>query len=565
MKRITILLYILLAVGNATAQKSHNFQTAKQLDIFNSLYRALDLNYVDTLDAEKLIRVAINEMLNDVDPYTTYYKSEETDDLKALSTGKYAGIGSPIVYRKDLDCAVFNDPYMDMPAYRSGVRSGDRLIRINGKVVCKERPTDTQTYLSDITNQLRGEPGTTVVVDVERPIADGLTTPDSVQSITIPIVRQQIRRSNVTAAKMIDESVGYIYLTGYTEGAATELKTAFLALKSQGMKQLILDLRGNGGGLLQEAVDMVGLFVRRGCEVVSMRGRSERSNETFKTTRDPIDRRIPIVVLTDYYTASAAEITCGALQDMDRAVIVGERTYGKGLVQQSLSLPYDGALKYTVAKYYIPSGRCIQALDYAHRGEDGQPTHLADSLCKTYHTVAGRPVRDGGGITPDVIVKPDTMPSIIPYLRLSPQFSDWVTIYTNTHERIAPASDFHIQDEDMDNLQCYLKAHKFKYNDHTKQMLTELRQSARIEGYDAISSELFDSLELRLTHNIEHDFKRWNKDLRKLIELELIANYYGESETAVFRIDDDPTVKKALQILHTADTYQSLLAAPGKN
>lgn len=567
MKRLYILIMCGLVLCGATAQSHRNFTTAKQLDIFNSLYRALDLNYVDTLDAKKNIENAITYMLHEIDPYTVYYPAEETEDLRQLSTGKYAGIGSPIVYRPDLNCAVFSDPYMDMPAYRYGVRSGDRIRKINGKVVCGERPSDSQKYLTDITNQLRGEPGTTVTVEVERPLwpsgvghlGEGLQEADSCETLTLNIVRQQIRRPNIALSKMLDETVGYVSLVGYTENAAAELKTAIQALKSQGMQQLVFDLRGNGGGLLEEAVKMVGLFTKRGTEVVSMRGRNSRSNETFTTSSEPLDRKMPIVVLVDYGTASAAEITCGALQDYDRAVILGSRTYGKGLVQQSITLPYEGALKFTAAKYYIPSGRCIQALDYTHRGTDGQPTHLPDSLCKTFYTAGGRPVRDGGGITPDVKVLQDTLPSLIGYLRMSTQLFDWGVAYQNHHKQISAAEEFRISSDEMADFKAFLKARGFKYDNQSRRKLDDLRNWAKVEGFSEDTKELFNSLEAALAHDLDADFMRWEKELREVAESELLNNFYGDAAVSAYYLRLDPVLKEALAILKDSQRYESIL------
>lgn len=554
-----LVLCCLITPAKSLAQSAYNFEATKQLEIFNAAYNSLHLNYVDSLDAKKRIGEALNYMLGQIDPYTEYYAKENTEDLKVLSTGKYAGIGSPIVYRRDFDCAVFSNPYHDMPAYRYGVRSGDRIIAVDGKTVSGEHPADTQDYLSDITDRLRGEPGTTVSVALQRPVTPTAESPDTVQNLTINIVREQIRRPNVIVEKMLDETVGYTYLVGYTEGAADELKTHIQSLKSQGMKSLILDLRGNGGGLLDEAVKMVGLFVKRGSEVVTMRGRGDETKETLYTQASPLDRSMPIVVLTDYGTASAAEITSGALQDLDRAVIVGNRTYGKGLVQHSCSLPYGGAMKYTVAKYYIPSGRCIQALDYAHRGDDGQPLHLPDSLCKTFHTAAGRLVRDGGGITPDLIVKQDTMPSLIAYLQYSTQLFDWGVAYQNSHSSIAPTESFRLSSDEMADFKAFLESHGFKYDNQSRQNLNNLRQWARAEGYDADSSELFDQLEKVLTHNLDHDFARWEDALRETAESEIIANFYGDAGETLYNLKNDPVVKEAIAVLHDPDRYTNIL------
>lgn len=544
--------------------QNHNQQTAKQLEIFNALYRNLDLYYVDSLDAKKNIDTAIEQMLLRIDPYTVYYAKENTEDLKTLSTGKYAGIGSPIVYRKDLDCAIFSEPYQHMPAYKSGVRSGDRIRRIDGVTVSGERPADTQKYLSGITDRLRGEPSTQVIVEVDR-LTGKTGSADSLQHHTITITRQQIQRPNILLAKMLSDSIGFISLQGYTEGASTELRTAIQALKSQGMQSLVFDLRGNGGGLLQEAVDMVGLFVKRGSEVVSMKGQSESSKEEYFTSTEPLDRKMPIIVLTDYSTASAAEITAGALQDMDRAVILGQRSYGKGLVQRSASLPYDGALKYTVAKYYIPSGRCIQALDYSKRSETGQPTHMPDSLCKTFYTKAGRPVKDGGGITPDVVIQPDTLPSMIGYLRLSPQFSNWAISYCNSHERPAYVAELHVTDAELINLREALKASQFKYDNLSKSKLTELREWARLEGYEKEASQLFDQLEATLAHNIDHDFDRLRSELREAAESELAAQYFGDAGSLEYFLLNDPVVAEAQKILSDPARYNGLLQNAAKS
>lgn len=547
-----------VAILNASAQ-NHNLQTAKQLEVFNALYRTLDLYYVDSLDAKKNIDTAIEQMLQRVDPYTVYYAKETTENLKELSTGKYAGIGSPIVYRTDLDCAIFSEPYQDMPAYKSGIRSGDRIRKIDGTAVCGEKPADTQKYLSGITDRLRGEPSTQVVVEVDR-LTGKTGAEDSLEHHVITITRQQIQRPNILISKMITNSIGFISLQGYTEGAATQLRTAIQALKSQGMQQLVLDLRGNGGGLLQEAVDMVGLFVKRGTEVVSMKGRAESSKEEYVTTTEPLDRNLPIVVLTDYGTASAAEITSGALQDMDRAVILGQRSYGKGLVQRSASMPHGGALKYTVAKYYIPSGRCIQALDYSKRSETGQPTHMPDSLCKTFYTRAGRPVKDGGGITPDVVIATDTLPSMIGYLRQSPQFSNWAISYCNSHEKPASVTEIHLTDSELDAMRVYLKENQFKYDNLSKRKLTELREWARMEGYTEVAAPLFDQLEATLAHDIDFDFNRWKTELREAAESELAAHFFGDSGVLEHFLQGDPVIKEAVAILCDSERYRKILS-----
>lgn len=558
MKKILILLYICVVgvLGLSAQSQNHNFETAKQLEIFNSLYRNLDLYYVDTLDAGHLVETAIEAMLDEVDPYTEYYKETETDNLRTLTTGKYAGIGSPIMWRKACDRCVFYNPYRDMPADKGGVRSGDILIAIDGEDVGTCGDTPKNDYTTGITHRLRGEPGTTFSITVDRPGKGRLT---------LQLTRQNIKRPSVVysallpTAKTGGRKIGYILLESFTEDTSADFQKAFKALKADGMEALVFDLRANGGGLMQQAVEVVNTFIPKGRLVVETRGREEEDCSTYKTTKDPLDLDIPIVVLVDYGTASASEITSGSLQDYDRAVIVGRRTYGKGLVQSPRPLPYNTMMKFTTSKYYIPSGRCVQARDFKHRGADGQPLHMPDSLCKTFTTTNGRLVRDGGGITPDVEVKLDSLPTLITYLEYSDELADYCVGYQNSHDRIAPARDFRLTPAEFEEFKQFMAASEFTYDNRAKKALDTVRLIAKQEGYDETAKAELDALEAKLSRNLTDDLQQWEKDARRCVESMIIGYYYYDEGTVEYNLQDDPDLNRAIEILNDNETYNNIL------
>lgn len=551
MKKLLMLLPALMFFAPAMAQKNHNFEVAKHLDIFNSLYQTLNLYYVDSLDAEKNIGNAIGYMLDRLDPYTEYYSEENTRDLRQMTTGKYAGIGSPIVYRKALKRCIFSFPYEGMPAYEAGVRSGDIIMAINGKDVGECLTQEIGTYTSGITNQLRGEPGTTFELKVKRPATNRV--------LTLRLTRRTIELPSVIYSGMMDDSIGYVLLRSYTENTVRDLRRALVELKTSGMKRLVLDLRSNPGGLMREAVNMVNLFLPRGKEVLSTKGKIKKYNMVYKTTAEPFDTEMPIAVLVDYGTASAAEITSGALQDYDRAVVIGQRTFGKGLVQEPRELPYKTMLKLTTSKYYIPSGRCIQAYDFKNRNADGQPRHLPDSLCKAFTTAAGRTVYDGGGITPDVTVEVDSLPTFLTELKLSDALFDYCANYCHQHKEIAPPAEFRLTDEEFQAFKDYLKESDFTYSRRSKEMLDVLKQMAQFEGYAEDSKAEFDALEKKLVRNLDDDLTRWETEVRHAIESTIIANCYHEHGTVEYEAATDKELKKALEILRNDALYQSLL------
>lgn len=547
----TLLLALTLALpATAQEQSRRNFETSKQLDVFNSLYRDLDLYYVDTLDAKKNIENAILYMLDQLDPYTVYYDESNTGELKQLTTGKYAGIGAVIQPRADLGRCIISMPYEGMPAAEAGLRRGDIILSIDGKDTGELGSQAPGDYSSAVSSQLRGQPGTTFDIVVRRPGVEG--------ELTFAVTRRTIVQPSITCSALITDSIGYILLNGFTENTGRDVRLAFEDLKARGAKSLILDLRSNPGGLMSEAVKLVNLFIPRGREVISTRGKVKESTAVYKTQSEPLDLEMPIVVLTNYGTASAAEITSGALQDYDRAVIVGQRTYGKGLVQETRQLPYNGLLKLTTSRYYIPSGRCIQAYKF----EDGEPVHIPDSLAHEFRTAAGRIVRDGGGITPDVIVQSDSLPNLLLYLHMSDQLFDYCVEYRNAHPTVASPEEFKLTDAEYAELRAYLKAHNFTYDRQSLRLLNELRKVAAREGYAEEAKEEFAALEAKLTHNEDFDFTYWEDEIRKLVEQIIVENYYYDRGGAIYNFRYDPDIATGLSILRDSKRYRELLAPP---
>ena len=545
-------LTVLCAQPTIKAQTvNHNFEVAKNLDIFNALYRDLDLYYVDTLDASKNISNAAQYMLEMLDPYTEYYAEQNTDDLKQLTTGKYAGIGVLTHYRPDLKRCVVAKAFANMPAALAGVQTGDVIVGIDGRNIepCTSADNEVQSqYATDISAKMRGEAGTTFELKVQRPYTDKIHT--------FKITRRNIVRPSVTLSAMAADSVGYIKLSQFIEGTSNEIRRALVELKQQGARKLILDLRDNPGGVLEEAVKTVNLFIPRGREVVSTRSKVKELNHTYRTTLDAQDTDLPIVVLTNGGSASAAEITSGALQDYDRAVIMGQRTYGKGLVQQSRELPYKAILKLTTGRYYIPSGRCVQAYKF----KDGEPIHLADSLSHEFHTANGRIVRDGGGITPDIVLKADSLPNLLLYIENSNQLFDYCVQYHNSHRHIAPATAFRLSEGEYADFCAYMKTNKFSYDRQSLRLLKTLRQVASFEGYDQQASAELDALEKKLQHNEDYDFKHWEGEIRKIVAGAIVENYYYESGHENYNLINDKEVEQAVKLLNNRYQMHKILS-----
>lgn len=551
-----ILLLLLTLSGSpaATAQKpssAHNFTVLKNLDIFNALYRELDLYYVDTLDAKKNIDNALAYMLELIDPYTEYYPEEDTSALEQMTTGKYAGIGAMVGYRDNLRRCIISKPYAGMPAAQAGLLPGDIILAIDGKDIDPSEDSGSEAqarYSAAVSEKLRGEPGTTFELKVRRPEAD--------KEFTFKIARRNIVLPSVSLSTMITDSIGYIALAQFIEGTSGEVRRAMVELKQQGMRNLILDLRGNPGGVLEEAVRTVNLFLPRGREVLSTRGKVKELNHTYKTTLDPQDPDIPLIVLTDEHSASASEITGGALQDYDRALIMGRRTYGKGLVQQSRELPYKSVLKLTTGKYYIPSGRCVQAYEF----RDGVPVHRPDSLCKEFRTAAGRIVYDGGGIKPDVELPADSLPRLLAYLQASTQLFDYCVRYRARHPRIANPLVFALTDDEYADFRAYMKQHQFTYDRQSLRLLDRLREVARIEGYaDEAQAELH-ALEQKLRHNDDFDFVRWEAEIRRVVEASIIESYYYDAGRNIYLLQSDKDVQQAVEMMNNRKLMHKLLS-----
>lgn len=537
-----------LASARVNAQKTedHNFEIAKNLEIFHEIVSELDRFYVDTISPAKTIEKGIQSMLSSIDPYTEYFPEKDMKDLKMITTGKYAGIGAIIRQYTGRDYIYIDEPYEGMPAAKSGLKAGDEILSINGESM-KGKPS---SYVSD---HLRGEADSKLTVTIRR---------KGVQdSINVDIIRSVIALPAVPYYGMY-KGYGYILLEQFTENCSKSVMKAVVELKEQGAKGIILDLRGNGGGLLQEAVDIVGLFVPRGTKLVETRGKIPQAASTYVTLRNPIDENIPLVVLTDDQSASASEIVAGSLQDLDRAVIVGVRTFGKGLVQSTRMLPFNGTLKVTTAKYYIPSGRCIQEIDYSKRNDKGQAQHIPDSLTKVFYTAAGRPVRDGGGIRPDVQCKQDTMPDILYYMSQNVVLFDFVNEWCAKHETIAPASEFHLSDDDYNAFKDFVCNSDFKYESNSGKALESLKKIAQREGLADKAQDEFKSLETKLQYDLKNDLDVFRRDLERMIELEIVVRYYYQRGAVMLNMKSDKFLDKAVELLGDRKHYDSILASP---
>lgn len=530
-----------------------NFQIVKNLDIFNAIFKELDMFYVDTINPEKVIRYGIDAMLSQTDPYTEYYP-EEDNTLKELTTGKFGGIGAAIRYYEKKDRIAIVEPTEGMPATEMGLKAGDIIMSIDGKDMARNG-MDARLFSDKVKDALRGEPGTTFILQVERPLPDGKS-----EAKDFKITRRTIQVPSVPYYGMLKNNVGYISLTEFTEKCSKDVKKALIELKQQGAQAIVIDLRGNGGGLLGEAVEIVNLFVPKGKEIVVMKGKVKEAGNTYKTMREPVDLEIPLAVLVDGMTASAAEIVSGSLQDLDRAVIVGNRTFGKGLVQTPRELPYNSSMKVTTAKYYIPSGRCIQAIDYSKRNPDGTFARTPDSLTNVFHTAAGREVRDGGGIRPDVEVKAEKFPNILFYLINDDVIFDYVTQYCMKHPSIPAVAEFKLTDADYADFKKLAKDQKFTYDRQSEKILKNLKEIAEFEGYMDDASSEFAALEKKLNHNLDRDLDNFSKEIRETISQEIVKRYYYQRGGVMQRLKEDPDLDKAIETLKNKAEYKKLLS-----
>lgn len=560
-KFISICIGILL-VGSVffgfNKEDDRNFQIIKSLDVFNSVFKELDMFYVDSIDPKEVVEYGIRAMLAKTDPYTEYYP-EEDNTLKEMTSGKFGGIGSVIRYYTPRKRVAIIEPSEGNPAAEAGLKAGDIIMEINGKDMAQgdRIPNDLTSYVSD---NLRGDPGTLCIIKVERPTSDSTYVP-----MEFKVTRGTIRTNPVPYFGMLNDSIGYIYISTFSvEGCSKEVKRALVELKQQGATSLVIDLRGNRGGLLSEAVNVVNFFVPKGKEIVKTKGKFKQMDHAYRTMNEPIDLEIPLAVLVDGGTASAAEILSGSLQDLDRAVIIGNRTYGKGLVQTLRDLPYNSSMKITTAKYYIPSGRCVQAIDYSRRNSDGSIARTPDSLTNVFHTATGREVRDGGGIRPDIEVKMDKTPNILFYLVNDDQIFDYATQYVLQHPTIAEVKDFQLTDADYADFKALLKKRNFSYDRQSEAMLKKLKEMAEFEGYMENASEEFAALEKKLQHNLDLELDRFAKDIKPLIAEEIVKRYYFEKGAVQETLKDDADLKKALEMLQQPEEYKKVLTVAAK-
>lgn len=551
-KKIITLLGLLFFWGQVLpgqAQKDNRFEVSKNLEIFNTLVKEVEMFYVDSVDVEKTVRRGIDAMLGGLDPYTEYYPEQEMDKLKFMTTGEYGGIGSYIRERKEGGVYII-EPFEGMPAALAGLKAGDRILAVDTVDV-------TKASSDKVSSLLKGVPNTKLVLKVQSPYDK--------KPRKVELVRKQILENQVTYYGVRGDHVGYIYLKGFTDKSAQEVKNAFEDLKkNHQIKSLILDLRDNGGGLLESATQIVGMFVPKGKEVVSTKGKISQWDRTYRTPNEPLDTVMPMAVLIDGGSASAAEIVSGALQDMDRAVLIGQRSFGKGLVQSTRELPYNGSLKVTMSKYYIPSGRCIQQMDYSHRRADGSVGAIHDSLTSVFYTSKGRPVRDGGGITPDFkIEKPET-PTMMFYLMTDFILTDFVADWSQKHKKIAPPEEFEVTDEDFESFKQYAKEKNFTYDRQSEKLLKNLKEVAKFEGFMDQDSTLFSALEAKLTPNLERDFDRNKEQIKDLLASEIMKRYYYQKGDLVQSLRNDEVLKKALEVLSDSALYEKTLSTPDK-
>lgn len=546
------LICVLLAIGlmpaMAQKDKDHNFEVAKNMEVFTAIYKNLDMMYVDTLNAGEVIGNGINAMLRSLDPYTEYYPENKVKELDRMLTGKYAGVGALIRYNQQLKRVVVDEPYENMPAAEAGLKKGDIILSIDDS-------TMTDKDVAYVSSRLRGEPGTSFILKVKRPSTG--------KTMRMKVTRRSIQLPYLPYYGLQENGVGYINLNAFTVNSARDVRRAFLDMRRQGMKGLVLDLRNNGGGSLQEAVDIVNMFVPKGIVLVQTRGKMTRVNKDYKTTVEPIDTLMPIVVLVNGNTASSSEITAGSLQDLDRAVVLGTRTYGKGLVQMPMDLPYNGQMKLTTSKYYIPSGRCIQAINYRH-ARGGYTEHVPDSLTKVFHTVGGREVCDGGGIKPDVELKPDSPPNIAYYLAGARDSNEvllnYEIDYLAAHPTIAPAKTFALSDADYEEFKRRVLKSNFKYDRETEKYLKDLVKLAKFEGYYEDAKPEFEALEKKLQHNVVKDLDYNKEAIRHIIESDLVAAYYYQGGAIQNGLRYDKQMKEAVRLIETPEDYRKILS-----
>ena len=545
MKKLILIAAVIIGIAAAAASSDGRAQKekfARKLSTFSSIVKELQTNYVDTLDATSIMDKTIGALLYQIDPYTEYYPADNQDEILSLSSGKYAGVGS-LISRHGND-VIFAEPMWDSPARRAGVRAGDKILVINGDTITEKTPID------EVSKRLRGQAGP--------------YTSDSL--ITVKIVREDIKVHPVPYFGVDSTGIGYIALTTFNENSARDMRDGILSMMHDpSLKGIVIDLRGNGGGLLESAVQIASYFVPKGTEIVRTRGRNAQDERIFKTTRQPLDTKVPLAILVDGGTASSSEILSGSMQDLDRAVIVGERSFGKGLVQTTRPLPYDDILKITTGRYYIPSGRLIQALDYSRRNPDGSPARTPDSLTNEFSTKAGRIVRDGGGITPDVSVSLPESNRLL-YNIVTDQWAyDFVTKYVATNPAPESPADLKVTEEMFEDFKKSIDPARFKYDRQTESALKILRETAKSEGYltDSVAAQL-DLLGTLLKHDLNHDLDLNRNEIKEILDTELASRYFSDADRVARTLPSDSVLLKAREILLDPARYSAILSKPKK-
>ena len=543
-----LIISLLIPITTVAQVKQNNFEISKSIDIYNSLLRELNLNYVDEINPAELNETAINAMLKEMDPYTVFIPESEIENYKLMTTGEYGGIGALIQY--DGEYTRISDPYEGWPAQRAGLQAGDAIISVNG-VDTHKKPTDQVSEL------LKGQPGTEVTIKVKRYGAE--------KPIEFKLKREKVKIDNIPYATVFDNGIGYVSLGSFTKNAGNEMKQHLVEMKKEhDLKGFIIDLRGNGGGLMNEAVDIVNLFIPKGKPVVSTKGKSQHAGSVYHTNNQPVDEQVPVAILVDGGSASASEIVAGSIQDYDRGVIIGQRTFGKGLVQNILPLSYNTQMKVTIAKYYIPSGRCIQEIDYSkNKKQDTLTSHLSpltsDTLGKPFKTEAGRTVYEGHGIMPDVKIELKQYATATAYLYAKNYIFDYATKYVSEHKTIAPAKEFKIDDATYNDFMAFVKEKGFSYTTESEKKLEELKKKAKDEGYyESIGAQL-ENLEAQLKADKENDLTKNRADIEDLLRLEIVGRYYYQVGRIMASLENDPDLKEAFDILLDQKRYQSIL------
>lgn len=541
MKRIWAGIAIVVIVGvgfYSFTRDEKNFEVAKNLDIYHTLFRELNMFYVDEVNPNKLVKTSIDQMLESLDPYTTYISEDQMEDFRFMTTGEYAGIGALI--SKQNDKIIIAEPYEGFPAQKFGLKAGDVLIEVEGK------PTSNMNT-EDVSNLLKGPANKPVKIKYER---YGEKKP-----VTIDVVREKIQIDAVPYYGMLDKNTAYIRLSSFTANCSNEVKKAFLELKNNDPHSLVLDLRGNPGGLLTEAVEIVNFFVPKGSEIVSTRGKVTQWDKVYKATSNPIDTVIKIAVLTNSGSASASEIVAGAIQDLDRGIVVGTRTFGKGLVQTTRDLSYNTKLKVTTAKYYIPSGRCIQALDYAHRNEDGSVGTIPDSLITEFTTKKGRKVYDGGGVAPDVKFESESLSSLSIALITKYLIFDFATKFSTENAAIATPEEYEVTDDTYKQFIAFVKGNNFVYESQSEEELNDLIEHAKKDKYYGLAEKEFEALKAKLAPNFDKDSEEFKAEVKELLQDEIVSRYYYQKGAIRAAISDDKGIKKAIEELNSETAY----------